>query len=413
MEQKNKIDGINANPKEPLKKEPSEAPAGGGTPPAGGVPPPKKTSEQNKFMKFLKERKILIIIFAAIIILLIIIFADRSLVEKVIPETIRRLGKGGGELPLSGNMIEFGDTSPISGIKCKNSDKRPVAVMVASDQITRPLSGLSEADLVIEMPVLVNDVTRLMAVYVCGEPKEIGSIRSARHDYIWLALGFDAIFAHWGGSYHALNFLRLDPNVNAITDNIDALQNPYNAYWRKSNLPAPYNGFTSMSRLREAAKKLGYREESRFEGYPHGDEVPLENRPNGGRLVIGYPGSMRVEYEYDKNTNSYLRIWGGIPDTDFNNGKRITAKNIVVMRADQRLKKPGEAYNEVDVEGEGVAEIYQNGGVIKGTWKKDIIHKQSKLYFYDQDGAEIKFVPGQIWIEVIEPYKDVVWTPGT
>lgn len=362
-------------------------------------------------MSFFRERKNLLIILAGIIIILLIILGNLAFNKGGFKGGSKSTQKG-GNLPLSGNLNPE-DVSPISGISCENAKKRPMAVMVASDPITRPLSGMSEADLVVEMPVLTSDVTRLMAVYICGAPEEIGSVRSARHDYLWLDLGMDAILAHWGGSYHVLNLLNLDPVVSKIADDIDALTDPYGTFWRKSNLPAPYNGFTGMSKLRETAEKLKFRTTDKFEGYPHGDEIALNSRPSGGTLLVGYPGTMEVKYQYDKNTNSYLRIWGGKEDTDFNNGKRIAAKNVVVMFANQRLMKPGEQYNDVDVEGEGQVKVYENGGVVEGTWKKDIINKQSKLYFYNNKGEEIKFVPGQIWLEIIEPFREVNWTPAS
>jgi len=105
------------------------------------------------------------------------------------------------------NNIKKEDSSiplnDITGIRCKNGDKRPYAIMLAADKAARPLSGVSEADVVVEMPVITDGITRYMAVFKCEEPKEIGSIRSARHDFITLAKSFDAIYAHWGGSYFA------------------------------------------------------------------------------------------------------------------------------------------------------------------------------------------------------------------
>ena len=41
-----------------------------------------------------------------------------------------------------------------------------------------------------------------------GDVKEIGAIRSSRHDYIALAKGIDSIFIHWGGSHFALDLLK-------------------------------------------------------------------------------------------------------------------------------------------------------------------------------------------------------------
>ena len=152
------------------------------------------------------------------------------------------------------------DSHPLTGQKCENSKARPVAVMLAEDTVTRPLSGISKADLVVEMPVVKDGITRMMAIFACEEPEDIGSIRSSRDDFIPLAAAFDAIYAHWGGSHFALDELN-----GGITDNIDALINPFNAFFRKNTKVAPHNGFTTYQRLFGAAEKLGYRMETNLQ----------------------------------------------------------------------------------------------------------------------------------------------------
>lgn len=300
-------------------------------------------------------------------------------------------------------MAENQNLSPISGLPCDRYNQRPIAVMLASDTIARPLSGLGEADLVIEMPVLQNGITRLMAVFICNAPTEIGSVRSSRHDFIPLAMGIDAIYAHWGGSYFALDKL----NVK-IMDNIDALINPFDAYYRKSGISAPHNGFTSIEKLINSASKLGYRLENKFVGYPHYENKQLTGSNRQNKILrISYPVHYAVEYDYSAEKNSYFRFRGGRAEIDKNNNRQIEAKNIVVMYAKSR-ELEGQ-YNDVDVEGEGKATIFQNGEAIDGAWKKDKANQKSKLYFLDLSGEEIKFVPGQIWIEIIEPGKDANW----
>ena len=101
----------------------------------------------------------------------------------------------------------MGNVSPLSGLACDDWNRRPFAVMQPADLSARPAAGFSDADMVFEMPVITNSITRLMAVYVCGNPDDVGSMRSARHDYIALAKGLDAIFVHWGGSHYAIDKL--------------------------------------------------------------------------------------------------------------------------------------------------------------------------------------------------------------
>jgi hypothetical protein len=307
--------------------------------------------------------------------------------------------------------------SPISGLGCENYKQRPIAVMIANDNVARPLSGLTEADMVFEMQVVEDSITRLMAVYVCGSPEEIGSIRSARDDFIPLAMGLDAIYAHWGGSHFALDQLN-----GKVMENIDALRNPYNAFYRSARIWAPHNGFTSIKRLVNSASNLGYRLENGFEGYKHSTQnsnvvnseritrseaTGSKTQNLSAKLKISYSKPYDVEYKYDSAKNSYLRFRGGKAEMDKNNGKQVEAKNIVVMRAKSRQIEG--QYNDVEVEGEGKISVYQNGEVVEGAWGKDKADKKSKLYFLNNTGKEIEFVPGQIWVEVIEPEKSVTY----
>jgi len=298
------------------------------------------------------------------------------------------------------NTEEKGGISSITGLKCENYNRRPFAVMLASDSIARPLSGVAAAELVIEMPVITDGITRLMAVYQCESPEEIGSVRSARHDFIPLALGLDAIYAHWGGSHFALD--KLDAG---IINNLDALKDPYAVFFRKSGIEAPHNGFTSMDRLVNAAQKLNYRLQNKFSGYSHLDNASAKIQQNG-KLKIDYADP--VYYNYDFQANLYERWRNNEREIDKNNGNQVEASVVVIMRAASRMVEPPN-YNDVDVEGTGGATVYQNGEEIKGYWEKKGTYSTSKLTFFDIGGKEIKFTPGKIWIEIVEPYQQIIW----
>jgi hypothetical protein len=76
----------------------------------------------------------------------------------------------------------------------------------------------------------------------------------------------------------------------------------------------------------------------------------------------------------------------------------------------------GTHYRWVDLDGEGLPGIlteqgeawfYMNGKEIKGTWKKEDF--SSPLLFEDEDGYPMRFVPGQTFIQVIEPNQQHRW----
>lgn len=322
-----------------------------------------------------------------------------------------------------------GPVSPISGVSCENWNRRPLAVMQPGDVTARPAAGFSEADMVIEMPVITSSITRLMVVYICNTPSEVGSMRSARHDFIHLAKGLDAIFAPWGRSesHSGTDPVGLAQGIlnRGEIDNINCNQDAgksctlcsVDPCFRKEGVARGVDsGYGKPAEFWNCAKEFGYRVENNFSGYPHQTEAPESERPGGGHLRVAFGGPFAVEYDYDKASNSYLRTWGGVADTDRNNGKRIAPKNIAVLiAASEQIEGQ---YNNVqlgdpwyDTSDSGDAHYYMNGQEYRGTWKKDKSNIASKLFFYGESGQEIKFVPGQIWVEILEPGQRLKWEP--
>jgi hypothetical protein len=297
------------------------------------------------------------------------------------------------EKHFNNTSTELVNKSVLTGEGCNNFSRRPVAVMLAGDVIARPLSGIGEADMVFEMPITPDGITRFMAVYQCGEPREIGSVRSARQDFIPLAGGLKAIYAHWGGELAALEEL----NGGAL-NNVDALKYEGTAFFRKPRIAAPHNGFTNLDLILNTAKDLKYSQDNQFEGYPHSDqEAQQDSTKIINSVEIPYVKPFDVKWLYDSATNQYKRVRGGNPEIDKNTNTQVSARVIVVMTTKGRLLR--DQYIRVNVTGQGDAKIYQNGNMITGIWKKGQSN-ESKLYFYDLQGKEIEFSPGRIWVEI-------------
>ncbi len=295
----------------------------------------------------------------------------------------------------SGEEMQAMNVSSIAGLSCANYAQRAVAVMLASDPETRPLSGIGAADLVVEMPVTPGGITRLMAVYQCENPDEIGSVRSARKDFVPLAGSFKAIYAHWGGEHGILEELN-----KHIIDNLNALNDSGNAFFRKSGIKAPHNGFTSFDKINNALAKFNYDMNDSFVGYPRSLSKPNRNLSNlTDTVIVDYPVPYKVKWTYVEADNIYKRNRNDQPEIDRNNNQQVSAS--VVIQMDVKISEFYDQYVNVDVAGEGIAKIYQNGIVINGRWKKDGTMMDAKLYFYDDSSNEIKFVPGKIWIEVM------------
>lgn len=317
--------------------------------------------------------------------------------------------------------INEGEVSPISGLACENWNRRAIAVMNPADTPARPIAGMSEADMVFEMPVLTTGFTRLMSVYICGNPEEVGSMRSARPDFVHMAKGLDAIFVHWGRAELDSFINNLD---NGVIDNLncngDAGQSAVSYCFRKEGMSRGVDtGYAKFAKILEAANDYGYRIEGNFSGYPHQAELAEEKRIGKGNLEIGYPGALEVSYDYDKITNSYIRYWGGEKQVDRNNSEVIAPKNIVVLLTKDNDMEEDPHYNNMelgdpwyDSVDSGEAYFYMNGEEIRGRWSKDKSRIDSKLILTDSNGLDVKFVPGQIWVNVAYPNMKVDWDAG-
>jgi hypothetical protein len=273
--------------------------------------------------------------------------------------------------------------------------------MMAADAVARPLSGIASADIVVEMPVLDGGITRFMALFACAQPEEIGSIRSARHDFIPLAASFDAIYGHWGGSHFALDILNA-----GVVDNFDGLTNKGNPYYRKNSAPAPHNGFTSFARLVGTAEKLGYRQS--YEGPQYlFKEGQANEEATGATLSIEYGGPFTVDYIYSSSTNRYTRFRGGIPENDRESSATVEASVVAVLFASSRQIEPD--YNDVDITGEGRLLLFQNGDVVEGVWRKAEEPREAPLNFFDSEGTEVEFTPGTRWLQYADTGTEVSW----
>lgn len=285
--------------------------------------------------------------------------------------------------------------SPLTGIKCENYNTRPYAIFLENDPVARPLSGISSADIVVEMPVFPG-ITRLLAFYQCSYPKEVGSLRSARDDFIPVAKGFDAILVHFGGSKYALELLEKD-----VIDNINALFYDGIYFYRKPSLKPPHNSFTNFKLLEKAREKLEYRKELSFttyEFYKDEKEFLEKEKKDVFQIDIFYGEGYNVSWVYDKDKKKFFRKREEYFEIDKLTKEPVFAKNILVLFTKSKLLD--QEYNDVKVIGEGKLYYLTEGELIEGSWyKKDF---SSKIKFFDKDGEELKFFPGKIWIEYVD-----------
>lgn len=299
--------------------------------------------------------------------------------------------------------------------------RRPLGVMIENHTDSRPQSGLSYADIVYEA-VAEGGITRFLTIYYCRDAKPIGPIRSARMYYVNLLqeYGDNPLYAHVGGANtpgpaDALGEIQ-DLGWDQYNDlNQFGVPFPYyyRDYERLPNVVTEHTMYAATSKLWEFAKtkrKLSNVDEDgkawdeSFTSWKFKDDAPAVDRGSKNKISLYFwkqYGDFNVQWNYDKATNSYKRVNGGNPHTDKDTGKQLTAKNVVVVLADESTANDGYEGGHLlyDLVGSGDAYLFQNGKAAEITWKKN--SPEERMIFTDPAGQEASFVRGQVWVEIV------------
>lgn len=291
--------------------------------------------------------------------------------------------------------------SPLTGVQVSpaQAGRAVTGIMIENSTFARPQSGLQDAGVVYEA-IAEAGITRFLALFQEGTPSYIGPVRSLRPYFIDYAAPFQASIVHVGGSPDALhivesgNFRNLDQFFNG------------GYFWRESSRDAPHNVYTSFKLLDQLEKSKGYTK-SQFVSWPRKADAKLKT-PTATSIDLAISsGDYHDHYDYRAAGNDYNRSEGGAPHIDLLShsdkiGVRLRPKVVVALVVPLQngaLDSSGAYYSNYQTSGSGVAYVFQDGGVTKGTWTKDGTTGQLELL--DGDGHALKLDAGQTWLTLV------------
>lgn len=185
-------------------------------------------------------------------------------------------------------------TNPLTGepMDAAYETLRPVAVMLNDLKAAQPQLGVSQADIIYEVPA-EGGITRMMAVFQSLEGVgNLGSIRSARPYYLELALGHDALFVHAGGSpaaYQDIPAWGVD-NMDGVNGGTDA-----KIFWRdperRKNAGYEHSMLTSGENIQEYLNQGHFRTEHES-SYSYTQRFAQDGTPSGVRKPRPYPSNI-------------------------------------------------------------------------------------------------------------------------
>lgn len=302
--------------------------------------------------------------------------------------------------------------------------RRPIAVMIPNNKPAMPQYGLSQAGIIYEAPV-EGRITRLMAVFENFDDLDrIGPVRSSRDYFLYVALGYEAIYCNWGLARPYVEELINRDNVNNVSAAVEGIYHPADEAYGRVSRPGyatEFTGYLKIDGLKKAVDRLGY-DWNYDDAYVRpflfaADDVIADYTDNEDVTMI-YPGgksgnnsggygSYHPYFEYHEDDHLYYRYQDGKKQIDEYNNDQLTVSNVIFQYCHGEVRDSHD-YLAFGVHGEGDAIVFTNGKMIKGTWAR-YDGDFTPAHFFDENGDEIIVNQGKTWIcNIWEEYGEFV-----
>lgn len=309
--------------------------------------------------------------------------------------------------------------SPLNGVLYTPSEadgwqsRRPLAITINNHVLTRPQTGVSQADIVYEA-VAEGGITRLLAIFHSRIPEVVGAVRSARVHFVDFAKENDAWLGHWGGWKNggpadAYDHMR-QIYVNSV-DAMDSLHDISSAFYRdysNPNLPLEHTGFVKPAEIYNLAYKF-YPDQPREyrqvnNSWIFKDDAVEADRPESQTVSFNFWDlpDFKVIWTYDKSTNTYKRSQGGKPHLDKLTGEQLAAKDVVVLFMDETSLNDGKGHLLYKATGQGAGKAYLDGKEVNIKWSRPALTERTRyLISTGTASTDLELNRGQIWVEIL------------
>ncbi len=298
--------------------------------------------------------------------------------------------------------------NPLTGLPMEEryEQNRPVAVMFNNLKAAQPQLGVSQADIIYEVPA-EGGITRMLGVYQCLDGVGIlGSIRSTRAYYLELALGHDALLVHAGGSPEAYE------DIPAWgVDNMDGVNGGSDAkiFWRdaerRKRAGFEHSLLTSGENISNYLAKDHFRTEH-LDGYDYKQSFVEDGTPMQGtaasEVTLHYTNYKTGIFTYDSAAQVYRISQYGGAYTDGNTGEQVGVTNVLVLETSISTI-PGDTAHRLRVEltGKGKGTFFCGGKAEEIRWSKE--GRNSPFTYSLPSGDPLSLGKGTSYVCIMSP----------
>lgn len=289
--------------------------------------------------------------------------------------------------------------------------RRPYAIMLNNLSAALPQHGNSQADIIYEV-LAESGITRMLGVFQdVADVGSIGSIRSARHYYIELAQGHDAVYIHAGGSPQAYNLL-----YSGVIDYVDGVNGSLGStvfYRDKSRSASGYayehTLFTSGSLLTEHVDTLDSIRHEHEEGYEYPQTFVEDGTPDGETAMLiraTFKGGKKTSFQYDEELKKYLVFEYGSAYIDGNTSEQVGVTNVLILFTDvNNIAGDNKGRINVRTTGDGDGWFVCGGKYIPIKWSRADVN--SAFVYTMEDGTPLSLGVGSSYVCVMPTGSDI------
>jgi len=280
-----------------------------------------------------------------------------------------------------------------------NSKTRPYAIMINCKSEALPQAGLQDAYIVYELMV-EGGITRMLAIFKDVDLKKVGSVRSARDQYLGYSFENDAIYVHAGGAQETLSRI-----ANEKIADID-VDGKYGVRDKSLKRDWEHVLFTDSTHLEKGMKDKKLRSTTEQKNLLHYDSIELDlsqykDKAEAKDISIKYSNYRTSIYKYDETNKYYLRSMNSKKNTDLVTGEQYHVKNIIVygVKHDTYTAHGYYGYQKPHNIGTGEGYYITDGYALPITWEKKDEASQT-IYKYKETGKELVVNDGNTYIQI-------------
>ncbi|MBQ8159714.1 MAG: DUF3048 domain-containing protein [Clostridia bacterium] len=307
--------------------------------------------------------------------------------------------------------------SPLTGMPASGEAYTPIQIVLDNAEEAYPHWGISQADIIFQVPNAGEGATKLLGLFADHYPEEAGPVRSGRASMLPSAMSFQAAFAFAGPP--AVKDKNIDIEALMSTWKMASTHRVYNLLQnngfatRRPGLIKSHDMTCYVKQIHENLVSKGVVFEERpflFADTPREDgQVAnvVKVLHHGESIETASNSASRAVFVYDAEQGAYSRRNSSGMYLDRDTGENVQFANVIILRTKLSYER-NYVFLKNHLVGSGAIDVFQSGRYLHGAWVRDSV--SSRLVLVDDQGRELEMQRGKTFIVITNEITEVIFS---